>query len=154
MSQLGSIFEPETGTGPRGRDLRAEVTVPAWACGHPAGYSVDVPRELPALGGYARRVVSSFDTGDAVTLRLPSDFPDGGTLRLRGQGEAPEAADGSPGDLLLTIHVEPGERTPASEAVATWSPGQVPATSPPAPAGLVMVVVVAFAAGAALIFLL
>lgn len=158
MSQLGSIFEPERRDLPRGRDLRAEVTVPARACGHPAGYSVEVPRDLPALGGYARRVVSSFDTGDALHLRLPSDFPDGGVLRLRGQGEAPEAAEGSPGDLLLTIHVEPGERTPPPEALTTWSSGQVPAVAsasgPPAPTSLVVLVLLVFAAGAALVVLL
>ena len=43
MSQLGSIFEPEGG-GPRGRDLRAEVRVPAWACGQDDGYRAQMIR--------------------------------------------------------------------------------------------------------------
>ncbi len=152
MSQLGSIFEPDLGVGPRGRDLRAEVTVPGWALGHDDGCSVEVPRDLPALGGYARRVASDFDTGDNVQLRLPADFPDGGTLRLRGQGEAAEG--GRAGDLLLTIHVEGERRAPPGPTNAlTWSPGQVLA-NPPAPTSLVLWVALVFAVGAALVVLL
>ena len=151
MSQLGSIFEPDTGTGPRGRDLRAEVTVPGWSLGHPDGCAVEVPVDLPALGGYARRVVSDFDAGETMQLRLPADFPDGGTLRLRGQGEA--ADGGRAGDLLLTIHVV-GERRPAPPPTAmTWSPGQALA-SPAAPMNLVLLVGLVFAAGVALLVLL
>lgn len=157
MSQLGSIFEPET-AGPRGRDLRAEVRVPAWACGHPDGYSVEVPRELPAPGGYARRVHSGLDTGDVVHLRLPANFPDGGTLRLRGQGEASEAADGRPGDLLLTINLDLAQTTPPPgsriAAALTWPSGQVLAGSPGAPPTLVILIVLVFAAGAAIVILL
>lgn len=153
MSQLGSIFEPET-AGPRGRDLRAEVSVPGSACGSDDGCLVEVPRELPALGGYARRVDSGLDTGDAVHLRLPHDFPDGGTLRLRGQGEASEAENGRPGDLLLTVNVA-GPRPPPrpTAAALTWPSGQVLAT-PGAPANLVVLVVLVFAAGAVVVFLL
>ena len=157
MSQLGSIFEPET-AGPRGRDLRAEVRVPAWACGHEDGHSVEVPDQLPAPGGYARRVRSGLDTGDAVHLRLPAGFPDGGTLRLRGQGAASEAGDGRPGDLLLTIHLDLTQTTPPPgsriAAALTWPSGQVLAGSPGAPPTLVILVVLAFAAGAAIVILL
>ncbi|MBL8969338.1 MAG: hypothetical protein JNK56_02075 [Myxococcales bacterium] len=156
MSQLGSIFEPEGG-GPRGRDLRAEVRVPAWACGQDDGYRVEVPRELPALGGYARRVASGLDTGDELQLRLPPDFPDGGTLRLRGQGEASEASDGRPGDLLLTVHLDLTQTTPPPGSrrtpALTWPSGQALA-SPGAPPNLVVLVVLVFAAGAAIVLLL
>ncbi len=150
MSQLGSIFEPDTGVGNRGRDLQAEVTVPAWVCGHPYGHEVDVPRELPALGGYARRA-DGHEVGDKVHLRLPHDFPATGVLRLRGLGEAGDG--GRNGDLLLTVRVEPGERSAPPQAV-TWSPGQVVATSPAAPRALVVVVVLVFAAGAVAVALL
>lgn len=153
MSQLGSIFEPDSG-GPRGRDLRAEVRVPGSACGHPGGHLVEVPQELPALGGYARRVSSGFDTGDAVHLRLPADFPDGGTLRLRGQGEASEHEGGRPGDLLLTIHVDGPRPAPAPAPLVAWPSGQVLPTLPGAPPGLVILVVLVFAAGAAVVLLL
>lgn len=149
MSQLGSIFEPDDAALPRGRDLRADVTVPAWACGHPPGYSVQVAPDLPALGGYARR--AGGDDGDTVHLHLPAGFPNGGTLRLRGQGEA--HADGRAGDLLLTVHVDTSQSAPPPGAL-TWSPGQVLAGSPPAPAGLVLVIALVFAAGLAVVFLL
>jgi hypothetical protein len=149
VSQLGSIFEPEDAAQPRGRDLRADVTVPAWACGYPPGYSVQVAIELPALGGYARRVTS--DDGDAVHLHLPAGFPDGGTLRLRGQGEA--LADGRAGDLLLTVHID-ASQTQAPGGALTWSSGQVLAGSPPAPAALVLIVGLVFAAAALAIALL
>ena len=150
MSQLGSIFEPDPGTGPRGRDLRAEVTVPGASLGDPDGHPVAVPLELPALGGYATRAVSDFDHGETLQLRLPLDFPDGGTLRLRGQGEPLDG--GRPGDLLLTVHVH-GERRAAPRSALTWSPGQVLA-SPAAPANLVIVVAVIVAGGIALLFIL
>lgn len=150
MSQLGSIFEPDTGVGPRGRDLRVEVTVPGSACGHPQGFVVQVALDLPALGGYARRVVRPED-GDAVHLHLPHDFPEGGTLRLRGQGEA--SAGGRAGDLLLTVHVDGPRPAPPASALA-WSSGQVLANGPPAPTALVLVVAVVFAAGLAVIVLL
>ena len=149
MSQLGSIFEPEA-QGPRGRDLRAEVTVPAWACGHPDGYAARVPRELPALGGYAQRV-ASHDVDDLVPLRLPPGFPEGGVLRLRGQGEAPTT--GPSGDLLLTVHIDQNQRTPPGGAM-TWSPGQVLSASPDAPRNLVVVVLLVFGIGAVVIALL
>ena len=149
MSQLGSIFEPDSGAGPRGRDLRAEVIVPAWACGHPDGYAVEVPRELPALGGYAQRA-AGHDVGDLVHLRLPPEFPEGGVLRLRGQGEA--LTGGPSGDLLLTVHVDHSQRQPPGGL--TWSPGQVLSTHPDAPRNLVVVVVLVFAAGALAIALL
>lgn len=150
MSQLGSIFEPDTGVGPRGRDLHAEVTVPAWVCGHAYGHAVEVPRELPVLGGYARRA-DGHDPGDAVHLRLPHDFPAAGVLRLRGQGEVGEG--GRNGDLLLTVRVQPGERSAPPKPV-TWSPGQVATTTPAAPRALVLLVALVFAVGAALLALL
>jgi hypothetical protein len=158
VSQLGSIFEPDTGAGPRGRDLRAEVTVPAWACGHPDGYAVAVARELPALGGYARRAVGH-DEGDLVHLRLPAGFPEGGVLRLRGQGEVLSEdptdgpANGPAGDLLLTVHIDLSQRSPPGGAL-TWSPGQALTTGPDAPRNLVLLVVLVFAAGAVAIALL
>jgi len=149
VSQLGSIFEPER-DGPRGRDLRAEVTVPAWACGHPDGFAARVPLELPALGGYAMRA-AGHDEGDLVRLFLPPEFPEGGVLRLRGQGEA--RTGGPSGDLLLTVHIDRSQTTPPGGAL-TWSPGQVLSSNSGAPTNLVVLVVLVFAAGAVVIALL
>lgn len=154
MTELGSIFEPEA-DGPRGRDLRHDVTVPAWAAGFEPGYSVDVPLQLPAPGGYVARAVSAHDPGAAIHLRLPAGFPSGGALRLRGQGEAVDG--GRPGDLLLTIHLDASQPTPPGgwpSALTTWSPGQVLATSPDAPRNLVLLVVLVFAVGAAIVLAL
>lgn len=136
MTQLGSIFEPE-GSGPRGRDLHADVTVPAWALGVPTGIDVQVPLELAAEGGYARRAVHAGDAGDRIHLSLPAGFPDGGVLRLRGQGEALEG--GRPGDLLVHVEVDRSRAEPPPEirallaamAAATPSP---PPSSQPVPA--------------------
>lgn len=125
MTQLGSIFEPEA-PGPRGRDLHAEVTVPAWALGLPFGHEVQIPLELAATGGYARRAVSAFDADDRVRLSLPADFPSGGVLRLRGQGEPLEG--GRPGDLLVHVEVDGRRSEPPPEVKA------VLASMPPAPA--------------------
>jgi hypothetical protein len=129
VTQLGSIFEPEA-PGPRGRDLHADVTVPAWALGLPFAYEVRVPLELAAEGGYARRVVSAFDTDDRVRLSLPAGFPDGGVVRLRGQGEA--RPDGRPGDLL--VHVEVDRRSTEPPPEVKLALASVPAPASPAEA--------------------
>jgi len=132
VTQLGSIFEPEA-PGPRGRDLHADVTVPAWALGLPFPFEVRVPLELAAEGGYARRVVSSLDTDDRVRLSLPAGFPTGGVVRLRGQGEA--RPDGRPGDLLVHVEVDRRRTEPPPEvrlALATMPTAGPPAESPAA----------------------
>lgn len=132
MAELGSIFEP-TGPGPRGRDLHADVTVPAWALGLPFPIEVAVPLDLAAEGGYARRVAHAFDAGDRMQLSLPAGFPDGGTLRLRGQGEAHDA--GRPGDLLLRVHVDRTRSDPPPEVRAMLaSLPAVPPSGPTSPA--------------------
>ncbi|MCA9718298.1 MAG: hypothetical protein H6713_05445 [Myxococcales bacterium] len=108
MTQLGNIFEQADGGAAsgdaRGRTLRAEVTVPANSLGDDDGFSVEVPLELPVGDELVARTPSPHDDGAAMTLRLPASFPDGGTLRLRGQGE--RAPGGRAGDLLLTVRVD------------------------------------------------
>jgi len=128
VTQLGSIFEPER-PGPRGRDLHAEVTVPAWALGLPFGFEVQIPLELAATGGYARRAVSAFDAGDRVRLSLPAKFPSGGVLRLRGQGEPLD--EGKPGDLLVHVEVDGRQSEPPPEIKAVLA--SMPAEVAPAP---------------------
>lgn len=130
MAELGSIFEPEA-SGPRGRDLHAEVTVPAWALGVPFGYEVRIPLDLAATGGYARRVVSSFDADDRLRITLPAGFRSGGTLRLRGQGEALDA--GRPGDLLVRVEVD-ASRAEAPPEVRAVLAAMAAAAPPPASA--------------------
>lgn len=129
MTQLGSIFEPEA-PGPRGRDLHADVTVPAWALGLPFAYEVRVPLDLAAEGGYARRTVSSLDSDDRVRLSLPAGFPTGGVVRLRGQGEALEG--GRPGDLLVHVEVDRRHAEPPPEVKLALA--AMPTPAPPAEA--------------------
>lgn len=105
MAELGSIFEPETPGGVRGADLRVRVTCPTWALGDPDGVLLEVPSTIEVDGVAIPRVRSPFDEGDRIRVTLPESFPDGGTLRLRGQGGAP-AGDGRPGDLLVTIALD------------------------------------------------
>ncbi|MBK8263909.1 MAG: hypothetical protein IPK80_21555 [Nannocystis sp.] len=111
MAELGSIFEAETHDGARGRDLRAKVRYPGWALGDPEGVSVEVPLELEIDGEMARRTRSPYDEGALIRLNLPENFPDGGTLRLRGQGES--VAEGRPGDLLVTVSIGGDAPAPA-----------------------------------------
>jgi len=158
VTELGSIFEPEAGDGPRGRDLRHEVTVPAWVAGQEDGYPVDVPLQLPALGGYVDRAISAHDPGTTIHIRLPDGFPDGGALRLRGQGEP--GAGGRNGDLHLVVRLDhtqttppPGSRRAALATTSTWPGGQVLATSQ-APPTLVLWVVLVFAVGTAIVLVL
>lgn len=107
MAELGNVLEPES-EGPRGPDLYVEVEVPRAALGETDGYRVDVPRKIAAAGGYVERVSSPHDEGDQVLLHLPDDFPDGGTLKLRGQGGPCEDGDGPPGDLLVEVELTGG----------------------------------------------
>lgn len=44
--------------------------------------------------------------GPAVTVRIPQGASDGSRVRIAGHG-APSSSGGPPGDLLLTLHVEP-----------------------------------------------
>jgi curved DNA-binding protein len=44
--------------------------------------------------------------GSPVTVRIPQGAADGSRVRIPGQG-APSQSGGPPGDLLLTLHVEP-----------------------------------------------
>ncbi len=78
---------PGTGTRP-GRDLRATVAVDF---------------ELAARGGETELVTGD---GQRLRVRIPPGVADGETIRIPGKG-APGRAGGKPGDLLLTLQVQP-----------------------------------------------
>lgn len=104
MAELGSILAAsEADDGPRGADLRVEVEVPRGALGTESGFEVPVPREIEHAGELVERAPSPLESGDVVTLRLPAQFPDGGTIKLRGQGGV--HPEGRPGDLLVTVQL-------------------------------------------------
>lgn len=115
---LGSIYQSEDESQPRGRDLTTVVEVPRWALG--AGpHPVDVPLELPTADGTARRAVGPGERGSTVHLNLPASVPDGATLRMRGLGEAIEG--GRAGDLYVQIALTDAPR-PAPEPAAALGP--------------------------------
>jgi hypothetical protein len=130
---LGNVFDAVESTGAegtRGEDLRTRVRVPRWTLGHPDGANPELGRWVDG----AERLVQS-DDDSRVPLHLPADFPDGGTLRLRGQGGV--SPDGGPaGDLYLQIKLvdepEPADakaRRLASLARTSDGASGVPATN-------------------------
>jgi DnaJ-class molecular chaperone len=68
---------------------------------------LQVPFTVAVLGGEAqislRRKPGNVET---ITVKIPPGIDEGKKIRLRGQGEGPPRG-GTPGDLLITIHVTP-----------------------------------------------
>lgn len=104
MAELGSIYEDAGQDSPRGRDLRVKVEVPAYAIGDGEGAWVEVPAEIEVDGESVARTASPHDRAGAILMRLPEGFPEGGCLRLRGQGET--APGGRAGDLFLEVAID------------------------------------------------
>ena len=102
MGDIGSIYDDVPDGAGRGPDLRATVKVPRTGLGADDGVRVPLPAVLPHAGVEVERAPQPGEPPDAVTLRLPPDFPDGATLRLRGGGG--HGAKGS-GDLFLTVKI-------------------------------------------------
>ncbi len=117
MSSIGSIYDETPQGEGRGPDLRATVSVPRAALGQEDGVHVPLPAVLPHEGGEVERAPQPGEPADAVTLRLPADFPDGATLRLRGAGG--RGGQGA-GDLFLKVALcdEALEVAPSRELVA------------------------------------
>lgn len=85
---IGDLFGGGGGRPRRGRDLEATVRLPF----------------RDAVLGCEREL--AFEHKKTVKTRIPAGARDGTKLRLRGQGgRAPK--NGEPGDLVLTIEVEP-----------------------------------------------
>jgi DnaJ-class molecular chaperone len=68
---------------------------------------IEIPFRLAIDGGKTDLHV---DRGggktETITVTIPQGVPDGGRMRLRGQG-LPGSGGGAAGDLLLAVHVEP-----------------------------------------------
>ncbi|MEL7367929.1 MAG: DnaJ C-terminal domain-containing protein [Myxococcota bacterium] len=103
MVELSNIFEDHA-DGPKGPDLDVTVDVPKQALGGDDGVVVPVPAQLDKDGRKIFRAVSPHEPKQAVRLRLPADFPNGGTVRLRGQGGLP-TSQGNAGDLYVKVRL-------------------------------------------------
>jgi DnaJ-class molecular chaperone len=76
----------------RGSDIEHEMTVP-FQTGVTGG-EVQIRLELPS------------GKAETLTVKIPAGIEEGKKIRLRGQGE-PAPSGGTPGDLLITIHLAP-----------------------------------------------
>lgn len=75
----------------RGSDIQSEITIPFTLAATGGSYDIGLPREGKV---------------DNLTIKVPAGVQEGSVIRLAGQGE-PGSGGGSPGDLLITIHVAP-----------------------------------------------
>ena len=68
---------------------------------------VTIPFNVSIVGGDVQLNVQHQDgKTETIVVKIPPGIEDGKKIRLRGQGE-PAKGRGTPGDLLLTIHVTP-----------------------------------------------
>lgn len=67
---------------------------------------IDVPFRLAIDGGKTDVRVDRDGKVETITVTIPQGLPDGGRMRLRGQG-LPGSGGGPAGDLLLEVRVEP-----------------------------------------------
>ncbi len=102
---LGDIFKQFTrsaGGRQAGRAARGERVR-----GENLNYELRVPFQTAILGGNVQLAVRrASGRTETINVRVPAGIEDGKTIRLRGQGEAPEGGRGASGDILLAIHVD------------------------------------------------
>lgn len=88
------------GRGARAGRRRGPAAPPA--AGADITHEITVPFLTAAQGGNVRLQVAD----QTLDIKIPSAITDGAKLRLRGKG-MPSPQGGGPGDLLLTVHVQP-----------------------------------------------
>jgi DnaJ-class molecular chaperone len=72
-------------------------------------HELTVPFATAVSGGEANlRIRRPGAKTETITVKIPAGIDEGQTIRLRGQG-AESPTGGPPGDLLITIHIEPHE---------------------------------------------
>ena len=70
-------------------------------------HEMTVPFETAISGGEVQlRIEHPSGKAETLTVKIPAGIEEGKKIRLRGQGEA-DPAGGTPGDLLITIHLAP-----------------------------------------------
>lgn len=75
----------------RGADVQSEITIPF---------------HLAATGGSHDVALQRNGKVERLSIKVPAGVQEGSVIRLAGQGE-PGSHGGSPGDLLISIHVSP-----------------------------------------------
>ena len=105
MARLGSIYDDDRSSGPRGADLVHTIRVRPERLARGERIVVRVPLGLARKDGSGRalRVLSEHDNGGRIALSLPKTLSRACVVRLRGQGAAPVSGAGRPGDLLLNV---------------------------------------------------
>lgn len=99
FADLFSQFKRAAQGGKEGRGNRAR--------GHDVSYELHVPLATAVSGGSAQvQVRRASGKTETLEIKIPTGIDDGQTIRLRGQGE-PSLGKGAPGDLLITIRVDP-----------------------------------------------
>ncbi|MFM7289921.1 MAG: DnaJ C-terminal domain-containing protein [Planctomycetia bacterium] len=88
------------GRGPRGRKRAAQVA------GEDVTARIEVPFRLAIEGGKTDVRLDRDGKTETISVTIPQGLPDGGRMRLRGQG-LPGSGGGPAGDLLLEVRVEP-----------------------------------------------
>jgi curved DNA-binding protein len=99
---FGDIFSQFRRAGGRGRKAS---TKPQPGAGD-INAELQVPFNTAVLGGQAQFTLQRPDGhAETISVKVPVGIDDGKKIRLRGQGES--LADGTAGDLILTIRVAP-----------------------------------------------
>lgn len=95
---FGQFGRTQAGGGRTGRAARrkgADVTAEA-----------EIPLPISVMGGEVQLSVRrASGHGETIAVKIPAGIEDGKKIRLRGQGEASPTPGGTPGDLLITIHI-------------------------------------------------
>jgi curved DNA-binding protein len=74
--------------------------------GEDTTFDVTVPFQVAAEGGNHGLQIRRGDQVERINVKIPAGVEDGSVIRLAGQGQ-PATQGGTPGDLLLTVHVSP-----------------------------------------------
>jgi DnaJ-class molecular chaperone len=105
---LESLFGGGAGFGDlfgRGRAAKGRRR-PAQQPGQDISATITIPFRLAIDGGKTDVRVDRGGATETITVTIPQGLPDGGRMRLRGQG-LPGSGGGAAGDLLLQVRVEP-----------------------------------------------
>ena len=108
---LGEIFGGAPGGGSSGgrgrsRSSRSQSAPPPPTRGRSIKMQVSVPFELASLGGNQDITFERSGKRERLSVKIPAAIESGRVMRLKQQGE-PGSHGGPPGDLLLTVTVEP-----------------------------------------------